>query len=181
MGRQQSSILSGVLACAGSLLLAACTSTPIAENPAGPGSASSLPSQQAGTAPAQSSVSSVRADTPAPDAAGPTGAARILYFDYDSAVIRPEFQPVIDAHARWLAARPDRRLVIAGHTDERGGREYNLALGQQRAEAVRRALQLLGARAAQVETISWGEEKPAVEAPQEAAWARNRRAELAYR
>ena len=181
MGHRQSFIPSRVLACAGSLLLAACTSNPLAEGPASPGSVSSLPGHHPGTAPAQSSVSSVRADTPAPDAAGPAGAAKILYFDYDSAVIRPEFQPVIDAHARWLAARQDRRLVVAGHTDERGGREYNMALGQQRAEAVRRAVQLLGARATQIETISWGEEKPAAGAPDETAWARNRRAELAYR
>lgn len=72
-------------------------------------------------------------------------------------------------------------MVIAGHTDERGGREYNLALGQQRAEAVRRALQLLGARGAQIETISYGEEKPAAGGREETAWAQNRRAELTYR
>lgn len=180
MGRKQSSILSAVLACAGSLLLAACSSTPIAEGPTGAGSVSSLPGNPA-TAPAQSSVSSVRAATPAPDAAGPAAAGKAVYFDYDSAAIRPEFQSVIDAHARWLAARQDRRMVIAGHTDERGGREYNLALGQQRAEAVRRALQLLGARGTQIETISYGEEKPAEDGRAETAWAQNRRAELSYR
>ncbi len=179
MGRQKFSIRTAAIALAGSLVLLACTSTPIAEAPvtnagaAAPGSSSSPP--------AQSAVSSVRAATATPDAAGPAAAAKVLYFDYDSAAIRPEFQPLIDAHARWLAERQDRRMTIAGHTDERGGREYNLALGQQRAESVRRALQLLGVRPAQVETISYGEEKPATGGQEESAWARNRRAELSYR
>jgi peptidoglycan-associated lipoprotein len=179
MGRQQFSIRTGAIALAGSLVLVACTSTPIAEAPAA--NAGAVAPGSSATAPAQSSVSSVRAATAAPDAAGPVAAAKVLYFDYDSAAIRPEFQPVIDAHARWLAARQDRRMTIAGHTDERGGREYNLALGQQRAESVRRALQLLGVRPAQVETISYGEEKPATAGQEESAWASNRRAELSYR
>lgn len=179
MGRQQFSIRTGAIALAGSLLLAACTSTPIAEAPVANAGAAAPGSSP--TPPAQSSVASVRSATAAPEAAGPAAAAKILYFDYDSAAIRPEFQPVIDAHARWLAARQDRRMTIAGHTDERGGREYNLALGQQRAEAVRRALQLLGVRSAQVETISYGEEQPAAPGQEEAAWSRNRRAELSYR
>lgn len=174
------SIRAGAFALAGSLLLVACTSTPIAEAPVANSGAAAVPGASS-SQPAQSSVSSVRAATAAPDAAGPASAAKVLYFDYDSAAIRPEFQPVIDAHARWLAARQERRMTIAGHTDERGGREYNLALGQQRAEAVRRALQLLGVRAAQVETISYGEEKPATGGQEESAWARNRRAELVYR
>lgn len=181
MARIQFSIRAGAIALAGSFLLVACTSTPIAEAPAANAGAATAPGTSA-TAPAQSSVSSVRAATATPDPlAGPAAAAKILYFDYDSAAIRTEFQPVIDAHARWLAARQDRRMTIAGHTDERGGREYNLALGQQRAEAVRRALQLLGVRGAQVETISYGEEKPAAAGQEEAAWSRNRRAELSYR
>ena len=117
----------------------------------------------------------------AQDAAGPSGTARVVYFDYDSFTIRPEFRNVIDAHARYLTSNQERKLTIAGHTDERGGREYNLALGQQRAEAVRRAMQLLGVRATQVETISFGEEKPTETAHEESAWSRNRRAEMSYR
>ena len=92
----------------------------------------------------------------------PAGAARVVYFDYDSFVIKPEFQALIEAHARFLKANRSRKVVIEGHTDERGGREYNLALGQKRAEAVRRALGLLGVADSQVEAVSFGEEKPAV-------------------
>ena len=88
---------------------------------------------------------------------------------------------MIEAHAKALAADRSRRLSVEGHTDERGGREYNLALGQKRAEAVARALALLGATQEQVEAVSYGEERPAETGGDEAAYAKNRRAELAYR
>jgi len=117
------------------------------------------------------------ADAAAPPPAGP----RIVLFDYDSFTIKTEYQPVIEAQARYLKADPRRRASVEGHTDERGGREYNLALGQKRAEAVRRALGLLGVADAQVEAVSFGKEKPAVQGSDEAALARNRRAEIAYR
>ncbi len=116
-----------------------------------------------------------------PSMAGPAGAARVIYFDYDSFVIKPEAQATVEAHARFLSANKDRKLVIEGSTDERGGREYNLALGQKRAEAVRRALVLLGAADAQIEAVSFGEEKPAETGSDEAAYAKNRRAEFNYR
>jgi peptidoglycan-associated lipoprotein len=108
--------------------------------------------------------------------------ARVIYFDYDSYTIKPEFQSLIEAHARYLkSGGTARRIVIEGHTDERGGREYNLALGQKRSEAVRRALSLLGVTDAQIEAISFGEEKPALPGGDESSWAQNRRAEIAYR
>ena len=113
--------------------------------------------------------------------AGPTGVAKIIYFDYDSFTLKPEFQSAVEAHARYMAANKTRKLAIEGHTDDRGGREYNLALGQKRAEAVRRALGLLGVTDAQVEAVSFGKEKPAVSGADEAAFAKNRRAELNYR
>ncbi len=106
---------------------------------------------------------------------------RVVYFDYDSFVIKPEFQGLIETHARALKADRQRRVVIEGHTDERGGREYNLALGQQRSEAVRRALGLLGVEDAQTEAVSFGKEKPAAMGGDEAAMAQNRRAEMAFR
>jgi len=106
---------------------------------------------------------------------------RIIYFDYDSFVIKPEFQTMIEAHSRFIKADAARRAAVEGHTDESGGREYNLALGQKRAEAVRRALALLGVPDAQVEAVSFGKEKPAVEGNDDAAWAKNRRAEIVYR
>ena len=129
----------------------------------------------------QSQVRPVEADTGASNQAGPQNVARIVYFDYDSYVIKPEFQTVIEAHARFLKQTGSRHVVIEGHTDERGGREYNLALGQKRSEAVRRALELLGVRDAQVEAVSFGKEKPAAPGSDESAWAKNRRAEIAYR
>jgi peptidoglycan-associated lipoprotein len=107
--------------------------------------------------------------------------SRLVYFDYDSYVIKPEFQALIDAHATYLKADGSRKVVIEGHTDERGGREYNLALGQRRAEAVRRALGLLGVADSQIEAVSFGKEKPAEQGSGEAVWSKNRRAEIRYR
>ena len=130
---------------------------------------------------AASGVSPVTIDPNAQNAAGPVGVARIVYFDYDSYTVKPEFQSLIDGHARFLKASSQRRVSIEGHTDDRGGREYNLALGQKRSEAVRRALTLLGVNDAQIEAVSFGKEKPAVTGDGEPSWAQNRRAEISYR
>ncbi len=109
------------------------------------------------------------------------GLERIIYFDFDSYVVRPEAAPILEAHARVLNADRSRRVALEGHTDERGGREYNLALGQRRAEAVRRSLSLMGVSEAQMEAVSFGKEKPAVFGFDEAAYAQNRRVEISYR
>lgn len=130
---------------------------------------------------AESRVAAVSADSAAGQVAGPAGVARLVYFDYDSVAIKPEFQGLIEGHARFLRANPSRRIAIEGHTDERGGREYNLALGQRRSEAVRRALGLLGVADNQVEAVSFGKEKPAATGADESTWAKNRRAEITYR
>ncbi len=130
---------------------------------------------------AERSVQAVNVAPNASDLAGPSGVGKIILFDYDSYVIKPEYQSVIDAHARFLAANKSRKMAIEGHTDESGGREYNLALGQKRSEAVRRALGLLGVADAQVEAVSFGEEKPTDPASNEQAYAKNRRAELTYK
>jgi peptidoglycan-associated lipoprotein len=106
---------------------------------------------------------------------------RTVYFDYDSFVIRSEFQSVIEAHAKFIKADKSRKVTLEGHTDERGGREYNLALGQKRAEAVRKALMLQGVADSQLEAVSFGKEKPAVPGSSEAAMEKNRRAEISYR
>ena len=113
-------------------------------------------------------------------AALPTG-PRIVYFDFDSFVIREEFKPLLDGQARQLTGNRGKRVVIEGHADDRGSREYNLALGQKRAEAVLRMLALLGVAESQLEAVSFGEERPAVQGHDEAAWAKNRRAELKER
>ena len=130
---------------------------------------------------AQSGVAGVNLGQSARDAAGPVGVSRLVYFDYDSYAIKPEFQSLIEAHAGFITSSGNRKVMLEGHTDERGGREYNLALGQKRAEAVRRALGLLGVSDAQVEAVSFGKEKPAVQGSNEEAHAQNRRAELSYR
>lgn len=111
----------------------------------------------------------------------PGAMERLVYFDYDSFVIKPEFAGTLEAHAKFLKVNPGRRVALEGHTDERGGREYNLALGQKRAEAVRRALALLGVQESQMEAVSFGEEKPAVVGFDEAAFSKNRRVEVSYR
>ena len=130
---------------------------------------------------ARSSVATIQAgNIPAVDP-GPAGVSKVIYFDYDSFVIKADSQPQIEAHARYLRADKNRRISIEGHADERGGREYNLALGQKRSEAVRKALGLLGVPDGQLEAVSFGKEKPADPGHDEAAWAKNRRAEIAYR
>lgn len=105
---------------------------------------------------------------------------RSVYFDFDSFLIKDEFKSMVEAHGKFLSANPERKVVIQGHTDERGGSEYNLALGQKRAEAVRRALALAGAKDAQMEAVSFGKEKPKALGSSEEAWAQNRRADIAY-
>ena len=111
----------------------------------------------------------------------PANVARVVYFDYDSFQVRPEFAATLEAHAKFLKADAKRRVVLQGHTDDRGGREYNLALGQKRAEAVRRQLVILGVSDDQLEAVSFGKEKPAATGADEASLAKNRRAELTYR
>jgi peptidoglycan-associated lipoprotein len=125
------------------------------------------------------SVSPPPPAAPRDDAAAlPPGAARTVYFDFDSAALRDDARPAIEAHARALGADRTRRLVLEGHTDERGGREYNLSLGQKRAETVQQALVRLGASDAQLEAVSFGKERPAAVGTGEEAGARNRRVEL---
>ena len=129
----------------------------------------------------QSGVAGVDLSNSAANAQGPVGVARIIYFDFDSYVVKADFQSTLDAHAKFLKANPSRKVALEGHTDERGGREYNLALGQKRAEAVRRALNVLGVSDNQVEAVSFGKEKPAAQGGSEDAHAQNRRVEVNYR
>lgn len=142
-------------------------------------SQTSEPAPGAGAVVSGDASNAVRSNDPLDDPASVL-AKRSIYFDLDSFAIKDEFKPVIEAHGKYLASRPDRKVVIQGHTDERGGSEYNLALGQKRAEAVRRALALAGAKDAQMEAISFGKEKPKAVGSNEEAWAQNRRADIAY-
>jgi peptidoglycan-associated lipoprotein len=170
------------------LLLAACASTPLEEQPpapvseAGTGAPGSKPG--AGTADpravARVDAGSSAGMDPLNDPASPLS-KRSIFFDFDSFVVKPEFQGTVEAHGKFLVANPGRRVAIEGHADERGSREYNLALGQKRSEAVKSRLRLLGVAESQMETISFGEEKPRATGHDEAAWAENRRADLNYK
>ena len=135
----------------------------------------------AGAGAGQSTVTQVQAGPAGADAAVPAGVGRVIYFDFDSFTVKPEYQGLVDQHARFLQGNRGRSVAVEGHTDERGSREYNLALGQKRAEAVRRALTLVGATDAQIEAVSFGEEKPAVSGSSEDAYSQNRRVEIRYR
>ena len=105
---------------------------------------------------------------------------RSIFFDYDQYTIKDEFKPLVDAHAKLLAKNPGIKMMIQGNADERGSREYNLALGQKRAEAVKKALMLLGGQEAQIESVSLGEEKPRCTDQTESCWAQNRRGDMLY-
>ncbi len=106
---------------------------------------------------------------------------RVIYFDFDSAQIRSEFVPIIEAHARYLAAHPGTKVVLEGHTDERGSPEYNIALGEARAKSVAKAMELNGTSAGQINLVSYGEEKPVATCHDESCWSQNRRVEIVYR
>ncbi len=107
-------------------------------------------------------------------------ATRVVYFDFDSAVIKGQGVDVVAAHAKYLSANPQQRVRLEGNTDERGSREYNIGLGDRRAQSVRRAMLLQGVSEGQITTVSYGEERPADPGHDEAAWAKNRRVEIVY-
>ena len=119
------------------------------------------------------------AGDPRKDPASPLS-KRSVYFDFDSFVVKDEFRPALEAHAAYLLSKRDAKVVLQGNTDERGSREYNLALGQKRAEAVRKVLVVLGVSDGQLEAVSFGEEKPRNEADTEEAFAENRRVDVVY-
>jgi len=114
------------------------------------------------------------------NATGPAGAKKVIYFDFDKSEIKPEFSETVAAHARFLTGHPGAKIKLEGNTDERGTREYNIGLGERRAQAVRRALMLQGVAESQLTTVSFGAERPAAEGDDETAFAQNRRVELVY-
>ncbi len=176
------------LAAVAALLLAGCGSTvKLDETPVetrtpnavtsgvGSGGAASGASGAGGTGAAapQAKVATVNLGNGAASKLG-----RVVYFEFDSFVVSDQFRSLIEGHAKQLAAARSKRMVVEGHTDERGGREYNLALGQKRADAVAKSMTLLGASESQIEAVSFGKERPVSEGHDEAAWAQNRRAEI---
>ena len=112
---------------------------------------------------------------------GPANVGKIIYFDFDSYLVKPEYASVVNSHVQFLSSRKTTKITVEGHTDSSGGREYNLALGQKRAEAVRRAMALSGLSESQIEAVSFGKEKPADLGGDDTAAAKNRRAEISYR
>lgn len=165
--------LSTVLILSSAMLLAACSSTKLDDK---------APVEDRSSAGAADPRSVGTVDASRDPLNDPQGvlAKRSVYFDYDSYVVKPDYQQVVENHARYLKANPNRKVIIQGNTDERGGAEYNLALGQKRAEAVRRSLNLLGVSDSQLEAVSLGKEKPKAQGSDEAAWAENRRADIVY-
>jgi len=112
--------------------------------------------------------------------AGKAPMERVIYFDYDKSELRPEFLDIVAQHGRYLAQNPDGRVRLEGHTDERGSREYNIALGERRAMTIARMLQLQGVSSAQTRTVSYGEELPVDDGHNSDAWAKNRRVNIIY-
>jgi len=171
---------SAVIVCTS--ILAACSSTPEpSQDTAG---------ASAGQAPVASTQAPPGAQARAPAASPTSGAGAAtavsrpaqnsVYFEYDSSAMKEEYRPVVTDHARYISNQRATRVTVEGNADERGSREYNLALGQRRAESVKERLTLLGVPRERIETISFGEEKPRSEDPSESAYAENRRADIVY-
>lgn len=158
--------------------LAACSNTPL-DTPKAPVETAKLtPPANGGASTAQSTVATVTLD-PLDDPKSNL-AARSVFFGYDDFTVVQKYQPVVQAHGRFLQTRPQAQIRIEGNTDERGSREYNLALGDKRAQVVAKQLELMGAKAAQIEAVSYGEERPKAEGHDESAYAENRRADIRY-
>ena len=170
-------------------LLSACSSTPVTP-------ATAPAATMATAAPAAMAQPAATAATPRPTAPSSNVAAvtlpayldpkssiateRSVYFDFDGFTVQPQYSGLVERHGKFLASNPQVAIRIEGNTDERGGSEYNLALGQKRADAVMRALRIYGVKDSQMEATSWGESKPNATGHDEAAWAQNRRDDLQY-
>ena len=181
-----------VLAIATASMLAACSSTPEQATTVEDRNATAATGATAGSSGASTSGmgnqsgasgSNLQGNTmggnPLKDPRSPLS-RREIFYDYDSFVVKDEYKPLLEAHAAYLKSNRNARVTVEGNTDERGSREYNPALGQKRSESVKRVLTLLGVNEAQIETVSFGEEKPRNPASSEAAWSENRRCDLRY-
>jgi peptidoglycan-associated lipoprotein len=169
--------------------LAGCSTTPtqeaapVEDRAAGTGAAGAgttgATTSGATTAGVTGSATGAAAKNPLKDPASPLS-KRSVYFDYDQFVVKDEFRPLVESHAKYLQANRNAKITIQGNTDERGTREYNIALGQKRADALKKLMLLLGATEAQIETVSFGKEKPRREGHDETSWAENRRDDIVY-
>jgi len=177
--------ISGVLLA---VTLAACSTAPTKEQEGASveDRGKPLPGDAAAGKPKPDSVATAKPFADKPLAANPLKdpgnilSKRSIFFDYDSNLVKDEFKPVVSAHARYLLQNGGAKMRIEGNADERGSREYNLALGQRRADAVKQMMQLLGVRGEQIETVSFGEEKPRCNQAEEGCWSQNRRGDIVY-
>jgi peptidoglycan-associated lipoprotein len=183
-----------MLAAAAAAILGACSSTPIAPPPEPKAPTPAAPpvvTTPAPTAPAvPAPVAAPKPPTSSPvttvtipahlDPRSPIAIDRSAFFDFDKADLKPEFSAIAERHGKYLIANPKIAVRVEGNTDERGSREYNLALGQKRAEAVRQALKIVGVAESRIEAMSWGEERPRASGHDDAAWSQNRRADIQY-
>jgi peptidoglycan-associated lipoprotein len=178
-------ILSIAVLIAGAALLAGCpkkhnvNDAPVAGTQVPDSSGSSTESPSTSTSPLDGDANSSSRGLNGAEGTGPL-ARKIIYFDFDKSEIKPEFADIVTTAAHTLGANPRLKMKLEGNTDERGTREYNIGLGERRAQAVRRALMLQGVAESQVSTVSFGAERPAAEGDDEAAWAKNRRVEVVY-
>ena len=168
------------------LAFAGCSSTPLSSETAVPVT-TATPKPVSPPASANANASGVGSSTTAASALpeyldpnSPLSRQRSVYFDYDDFSIKPEYVGVVERHGKYLVSKPSLAIRIEGNADERGSAEYNLALGQKRAEAVLKALRLYGVKDSQMEAVSWGKERPKALGHDEAAWAENRRVDLVY-
>jgi len=176
-----------ILAAMALAILAACSSTPTKEQDG------AAVEDRSGTTAAQQPANPQAATGPTATPLGSSGVGsnplkdpsnilskRSVFFELDSNIVKDEFKPLVSAHARYMQQNRAMKMTIQGNADERGSREYNLALGQRRADAVKQMMQLLGVQSEQIETVSFGEEKPRATGHDEASWAENRRADIVY-
>jgi len=176
-----------IVAVFAALMIVGCTSTPTTDTTApveDKSGATTTPGGATTSGTGTGGVTGTQAGTagrgnPLRDPNSPLS-KRSVYFDFDSFVVKDEYKPTIEAHARYLQQNRNQHMTVQGNTDERGSREYNIALGQKRADAVKRMMTLLGAQEGQIETVSFGKEKPRGQGHDEASWAENRRDDIVY-
>ena len=163
--------------------LVACSSTPTTPPAASKSVAATTAAGLSTPGSGKPVTSSTTSMAPLPaylDPKNPISAQRSVYFDFDDFSVKNEYQALVERHGKYLTSMPRLSIKIEGNADERGSAEYNLALGQKRAEAVRKALEIYGVKGLQLEAVSWGSERPKAQAHDETAWAQNRRADLSY-
>ena len=175
----------GVSILLASAVLAGCSSTPVAQAPAKPTAATAAapmpaPATSSTPKPVTSSTVATVSLPPHLDPKSLISTQRSVYFDFDVFSIKSEYSGLIERHGKYLLSKPALSIKIEGNADERGSAEYNLALGQKRAQAVLQALKIFGVKESQMEAVSWGKERPRATGHDEAVWAENRRADLVY-